>query len=285
VTDERSDSTMPRVTIVTTTYRTPPELLSASIESVFSQTLTALELIVVADGPLDPEQAAVVERAGDDSRLRVLSGRRVGRAGALNLGVDAARSELIAIQDADDASHPERLERQLDVLDRRPDIALLGAAVRRSSMSEATPDWELTPGARRRYRPERTVAMLDTKLLTGNPLVHSSIVVRRPALAEVGGYSADRRYQFDHDLYLRMRAAGLGLARLEEPLVLKRVHAHQVFEADSPFAGRLLSAWRLQVDHARREPFPRDVALVGLASARLGARMSKASIRRLRARR
>jgi glycosyltransferase involved in cell wall biosynthesis len=85
---------MPRVTIVTTTYRTPPELLSASIESVFSQTLTALELIVVADGPLDPEQAAVVERAGDDSRLRVLSGRRVGRAGALNLGVDAARSEV-----------------------------------------------------------------------------------------------------------------------------------------------------------------------------------------------
>lgn len=279
MTDERSDSTTPRVSIVTTTYRTPPELLAASIESVFAQTLTALELIVVADGPLGPQQAEVIEHARCDSRFRLLSEGRIGRAGALNLGVDVARSPLIAIQDADDASHPERLERQLEVLDRRPDIDLLGAAVRRSTLPTATPDWVLGS------EEQSDVDVLDTKVLVGNPLVHSSIVVRRSALAEVGGYSPDRRYQFDHDLYLRLRAAGLGLALLNDPLVLKRVHANQVFEADAPFAQRLFSAWRLQVAHARREAFPRDVALVGLASLRLAARLSKASIRRLRSRR
>lgn len=286
MTGEDGGSTRPRVSVVTTTYHTPPEMLASSLDSILAQTLTDLEMIVVTDGPLGSQQSRVIERLSRDPRLRLVCPGRVGRARALNVGVQTARARLVAIQDADDSSHAQRLERQVRVLDRRSDIDLLGAGVCRSTVPTATVDWVLPPvDARERRSGIRAsqVELLGTKLLLGNPLVHSSIVVRRSALEEVGGYSVDRQYQFDHDLYLRMREAGLGLARLADPLVLKRVHADQVFEADGPFAARLFSAWQLQVTHARREGLPRSAALVAAASVRLGARMTRSSIRRVRA--
>jgi glycosyltransferase involved in cell wall biosynthesis len=266
----------PRVSVITTTFRTPADLLSVSVGSMLGQSLDDLELILVADGPLGEAQRAVLD-AHADPRLVVLQPGRIGRARALNLGLEHARGGLIAIQDADDASHAERLERQAAVLDRRPDVDLLGAGVRRSTTDLLPLDWSLPEVA-----PD--VEVLDRKLLVGNPLVHSSVMARRASIEAVGGYAVERRYQFDHDLYLRMRDAHMGLGRLRDPLVVKRVHAEQEFESASPFVPRLTSAWRLQIAHARLEPRPARYVLMGAASVRLGARVARGSLRRVRAR-
>lgn len=265
----------PRVSVITTTYRTPPPLLDLAIDSVLRQTMPDLELVLVADGPLGDEQRRVVD-AYDDPRLVVLEPGRVGRPRALNAGIAHARGDLIAIQDADDASHVERLERQVRALDRSPELALVGSDVRRTE-GRASPDWALPP-------PAPAIEVLDRKLLLGNPLVHSSVLIRRSAVEAVGGYAPDRRYQVDHDLYLRLRDAGMRLGRIRAPLVMKRVHDDQTFES-SPLMPRLVSAWRLQVEHARREPAPARYALVGAASFRLAARAIRGSARRAGARR
>jgi hypothetical protein len=68
---------------------------------------------------------------------------------------------------------------------------------------------------------------------------------------------------------------------LSDPLVLKRVHADQVFEAGTPFLPRLLSAWRLQVAHARTEQVPQRYVFVAAASVRLAARVGRVSLRRI----
>jgi glycosyltransferase involved in cell wall biosynthesis len=266
----------PRVSVITTTFRTPADLLAVSLASMLGQTLGDIELILVADGPLDDAQPAVLD-AHADPRLMVLRPGRIGRARALNLAIEQARGALIAIQDADDASHAERLERQAGVLDRRPDVDLLGAGVRRTASDAPRLDWSLPAAS-----PE--VEVLDKKLLVGNPLVHSSVMARRASVEAVGGYAVERRYQFDHDLYLRMRDARMGLGRLRDTLVVKRVHAEQEFESVSPFVPRLTSAWRLQIAHARLEPRPARYVLMGAASVRLGARVARGSLRRVRAR-
>jgi glycosyltransferase involved in cell wall biosynthesis len=265
----------PAVSVVVTTYRTPPDLLAIALDSVLAQRLRDVELIVVADGPLDSEAECVIDERASDARVRIIRPGRVGRARALNAGVAAAAGPLIAIQDADDASHPARLDRQVAILQERDDLDLLGTQVRHTGEVGARPDWEDPPRA--------GVQPIDAELLVGNPLVHSTVLVRRAALAEVGGYATARRWQVDLDLYLRLRRAGARLGRLDDALVLKRWHTNQAFEADAHRWARLWSAYRLQVAHGRREPRPARYRYLAHATLRLGGRAGAQAVPRARA--
>ena len=119
----------PKVSVVVTSYATPTRLLAISLTSVLEQSIEDLELVLVADGELAPENQEVVdELARADDRLVVVNPGRVGRAKALNLGLDVARAPLVAIQDADDASHPQRLEIQTRLMTKTPKLSVLGAA-------------------------------------------------------------------------------------------------------------------------------------------------------------
>lgn len=90
------------------------ELVSRAIRSVFSQTLSSFELIVVIDGP-DRQTRENLGRI-DDPRLRVLAlDYAVGGAEARNIGVRAARTSWIAFLDDDDEWFPEKLSVQWEV--------------------------------------------------------------------------------------------------------------------------------------------------------------------------
>lgn len=258
----------PVVSVVLTTHATPAPLLAVALDSVLDQTLEEVEVILVADGDLDQEAERLVGvLAAADPRLVVLAPGRVGRARALNLGIEAARAPLVAIQDADDASHPRRLEIQAALLGCMPQLAALAADAMVVDGPEAVADWELPGDA-------LEVRILDREMLISNPVVHSSLVVRREALEAMGGYDERRTAQFDYDLLLRLRAAGLGVGRCQSPLVLQRRHAHQYFEGLRPLP-RAWSSCRLQLDHIAREPTPRRWAYRGVAAVRLGYQVGR----------
>jgi len=258
----------PTVSVVVTTHATPAPLLAVALDSLLDQTLPDLEVLLVADGALEREAESLVEvLAGADPRLVVLEPGRVGRARALNLGWEAARADLVAIQDADDASHPRRLEIQVAQLACLPGVAALGAEAMFVEGVDARPDWDLPDEAPRTTR-------IDRAMLWSNPIVHSSLVVRRTALDGVGGYDESRVAQFDYDLYLRLRDQGWGVARCELPLVLHRRHPDQFFEGLPPWR-RAWSSCRLQLDHIRAEPAPRRWGYRGVAMARLGYQMGR----------
>ncbi len=264
---ERARSSNPQVSVVLTTYATPARLLEVALRSVLDQTIAEHEVVLVADGPLEADAAAVVDELRADRRLVLVEPGRVGRARALNLGIEAARAPLVAIQDADDASHPRRLEIQAAVLGCLPELAALAAIAVEVDGVEAVADWEL-PVGRLEVRP------LDRELLVSNPVVHSSLVVRRSALEAMGGYDESRRAQYDYDLLLRLRAAGLGVGRCQQPLVLQRWHANQFFEGLQPVS-RAWSSCRLQLASIGREPWPGRWLYTGLAMARLGYQIGR----------
>ena len=200
------DAPTPSVSVVVTTYRTPEPLLRIGLGSVLAQTVDDLELLVVIDGEVDADADALVEDlARTAARVRVLRPGRIGRARALNLGLDAARAELMAVQDADDASHPRRLEVQVGLLRSMPGVAVLGSAARFTTSLTDDGNAPLPTRAAR-------VAPVDRALLRSNPVVHSSMVARRAALLAVGGYDETRAAQFDYDLLLRLREAGYAIA-------------------------------------------------------------------------
>ena len=97
--------------------------LDLAAGSLLTQTWRNVEVIVVDDHSADTTRSVAHRLAEQDGRLRILSNLRTpGAYGARNTGLDAARGAFIALHDADDWAHPQRLERQMRILE--PDKGL-----------------------------------------------------------------------------------------------------------------------------------------------------------------
>lgn len=201
------DEPAPRVTVLIGAFNSAATLERA-IDAILAQTVRELELIVIDDGSTDATPAVIERACGRDPRVRALPmGRNVGIARSLNAGLEAARAPFVAVQDADDFSAPERLERQLAVLEAQPDVAVVGS--RMHEVDEAG----------RALAPRTSFAAGDVRraLLRFNPIPNTSAAMRRAAVLEAGGYDPRYRYAMEYDLWLRL-AERWRLVTLEEPL-------------------------------------------------------------------
>lgn len=98
------------------------DFLQPAVRSILSQTYRNLELWIIDDGSTDGAVEAI-KRESDDPRVRFIKQSRSGKSVALNRAIKEIRGEFYAIQDADDLSHPKRIERQLHVLNDYPELA------------------------------------------------------------------------------------------------------------------------------------------------------------------
>lgn len=104
------------------------ETLQAAVQSVFCQTYTDWELILLDDGSKD--RSLAIAQAIRDPRVRVISdGRNRGLVNRLNQAVSLARGELFSRMDADDLMHPERLAKQIEYLVAHPEVDLIGSSM------------------------------------------------------------------------------------------------------------------------------------------------------------
>ena len=115
----------PKVTVILSTYNRA-RLLPHAIRSIINQTFTDWELIIVDDASSDTTEQVVRAFIEVDSRIRYhRHNTNQGAAVARNTGLKHARGTYVAFQDDDDVSHPERLHKQADYLDKHPHVALL----------------------------------------------------------------------------------------------------------------------------------------------------------------
>src|SRR5437867_4356337 len=125
----------------------------------------------------------------------------------------AARAPLVARLDADDVALPERLARQVAFLDAHPEVGVLGSAAR-----EVNGDGREV----RVVRPPEDDGALRRALIRENPMVHSTVTMRRSLVETVGGYDARFAVAQDYDLWMRL-AAVTRLANLPDTLVVRRL--------------------------------------------------------------
>jgi len=202
--------TTPAVSVLMGVWNGAPRVREA-IESVLGQTLGDLELVVVDDGSTDA--TASILGSFDDARVRATRQPRGGLTFALRSALGLARAPLVARLDADDVALPERLERQRDFLERHPEVGLLGTAAR---------EVDATGREVGVVRPPTEDAALRGALIRHNPFVHSSVMMRRSALEQAGGYDPSFPVAQDYDLWMRMSRV-TRMANLPEALVVRRL--------------------------------------------------------------
>jgi len=155
----------------------------------------ALEIVVINDGSTDATASVLDAWAARDPRLRVQHREGRGLTRSLIEGCALARGIYIARQDAGDLSLPGRLERQLRLLESDPAAALCSTHVRLMVEEGVTASLNRLPEE----------ALSDG--LTG-PAIHGSVMMRRDAYEQAGGYRAAFYYAQDLDLWSRMVERG-----------------------------------------------------------------------------
>jgi glycosyltransferase involved in cell wall biosynthesis len=207
----------PRVSVLMPAYNAQTTVASA-VESVLRQTLTDFEIVLVDDGSTDATPGILDDLRRRDPRARVINAPHRGIIHALNIGIAECRAELIARMDADDISHPSRLEMQADFMRARPDISVCSSLVR------MFPRKRLLGGM---VRYERWLNSLLTPdeisrdMFVESPLAHPSAMVRRDELTAIGGYQ-ERGWAEDYDLWLRYHAAGKRFCKVDRMLLFWR---------------------------------------------------------------
>jgi glycosyltransferase involved in cell wall biosynthesis len=204
----------PRVSVIIATYNRAGTVVEA-IESVLRQSFRDLEIIVADDGSSDdtPERIAVLE--GPIHHLRLPHTGLLAR--VRNSALRHAHGELIAFLDDDDSWAPEKLARQVAVIDADPAVGLVytGFSVLSDDGSVHVPElapWQTAPGP-----------LLD-RLLRGFSIHPSAVLVRRALLERVGGL--DERWTPCEDYELLLRLAPLtGGVCIPEPLTRLRLGA------------------------------------------------------------
>lgn len=184
----RVAETAPRVSVVMTSYNHGQYVLEAA-NSVLDQTMGEFEFIVVDDGSSDDSLDTLARIT--DPRLRVYRlAHNQGAAAALNIAIQQARSELIAVINSDDIWEPTKLARQLEVMEAKPHLGAVFTGVRFIGsdgdplVPEAIPEWNTV------FRqPNRSQAQWLRYFLTnGNCLCHPSVLIRRAFYVEYGLY-------------------------------------------------------------------------------------------------
>lgn len=198
------------ISVVIPTYNRAHFLVGA-IESVFSQTHPAQEIIVVDDGSTDGTMAVVKKYNG---RVRYLLQQNKGPAAARNRGIREAQGEFIAFLDSDDDWLPEKLELQVELFQKNPGLGLIatGSYICNEHMSEPVPTvWS------------RFCSNVREDLLVRNPWPTPSIMVRKRCFDQVGFFAENMWFAEDWEMWIRISREFLVMT-LSQPLVRIRKH-------------------------------------------------------------
>jgi GT2 family glycosyltransferase len=175
--------------------------LCTAIDSVVSQTYPLIEIIIVDDGSVDATAKLALDY--QDARLIVLQKENGGAGSARNLGIEHAKGEYIAYLDADDFWMPDKLARQIQLMQENMNIGFTSTATKVQSITGEFLNYWLCPEV-------STSSFLETLFLCTAAVAGSasSVMVRKDLQLKVGFFDESMRGQEDTDMWLRLSAAG-----------------------------------------------------------------------------
>jgi glycosyltransferase involved in cell wall biosynthesis len=205
------------VSVIIPTYNRG-QLAETAVRSALAQSWDPLEILVVDDASEDDTAAHVSRLAAGDNRVRLIRlDRNQGASAARNRGVEEAKHEFVAFLDSDNEFLPEKLSRQMPELLAAPagtvSFTAYTAEGEDGAQPVTLPHWSSAPQA-----------VID-QLMIGCCVNTSTFVAERRLLLAEGRFRADLVCCEDHDLWLRLAAAGHPFIYESQQLTSYRLHS------------------------------------------------------------
>jgi len=253
------------VSVVMPVYNRAAQVAQAA-RGILDGTFGEFELIAVDDGSTDDSVAILTGLAEADGRVRVLRQANAGAYAARTAAAAVARGRYLAMQDADDVSLPDRLAKQVALLDAHPDVALVGGGL------------HMVDGGGERVIRTAAVPTDDDAIRSAiesyNPIHTTTATIRKTSFDAVGGFRKAFRVAGDYDLWLRL-SERWPLANLGEPLARYRVHGDQISttklgqQVMGILASQAAARWR-KARPGQSDPVERAPAITSELLAELG---------------
>lgn len=203
---------MPKVSVLTPLYNTNQKFLKEMIESILNQTFDDFEFILLNDSPDNKEIKEVVLSYKDNRIIYVENEENLGISKSRNKLLELAKGEYIAIFDHDDISLPQRLEKQVNFLDKNPKVGIVGSNFKRFSNS------------RKSKNPENNLDIKINLVVRGCIMTHSSVMIRKSLLTK-NGIKWQEEYSPCEDYMLFAELIDKTMFyNIQEPLLIYRDH-------------------------------------------------------------
>lgn len=202
--------TQPLISVIIGAYNVESEdVLQRTVGSVLRQSYGNFECVICDDGSQNETYSWLQRISKSDRRIVLLKNdQNIGLAATLNKCLAITKGELIARQDTDDMSEPQRFAEQVNFLNKNQHIAFVGC---NCILYDENGIWG-----------ERCFPELPLKrdFLFGSPFVHGTLMFRKDCLQAVGGYRVAKETlrTEDYDLQMRLYAAGYYGSNIQEKL-------------------------------------------------------------------
>lgn len=183
----------PKVSVLMPFYN-QRNFLKEAIGSILTQSYQDFEFLILDDGSTD-ESLKIIKNIKDKKIKLFRQPKSQGLARSLNFLARRAKGDYLARMDADDVSLPNRLAEQSRFLDNNPSISLVGSWVKVINQKGRTIAKFKYPINHKEIR---------RMILSNNPFVHPSVMLRRSIFEKIGGYDENLTYSQDYDLFLRI---------------------------------------------------------------------------------
>lgn len=198
-----------KVSIIMSVYN-DENTVETAIKSILAQKFSEFEFIIIDDYSTDTSLSIIQKKSKIDDRIKVvINEENKGLAASLNLGLNMAKSELIARMDADDFSLPDRILSQFNFLKENERVDILGTSANVVDEYGDIYDQYIFP--------ENNQDIVDEMSILC-PIIHPTVMFRKNIVQSVGGYNEDLRKGQDFDLWLRLKNVAI-FSNLRTPLL------------------------------------------------------------------
>lgn len=206
--------------------------IAVAVASVRAQTFADWELVIVDDGSTDETGEVARAAANEDARIRIERIAHGGVVAAHNAGLALATGRFIARMDADDEMFRDRLQEQVALLERRPDLGCVSCLVEFGGDPRLARGYALHVEWLNELREPEEIAL---NRFVESPVSNPSTMVRREVIDEMGSYR-DSDWPEDYEYWLRLLDAGVRIAKVQQKLLRWNDPASRLSRTDDRYS-------------------------------------------------